>query len=198
MAALDAVKAAQSENMGPVVTAVLDATGGDEQAFWKLMQEASDAGHPVALTWTAGQGIRQLSALGINPESAPEAVKLCAAVEKAASSGYVPAQVEMAHLLGSGVGTAPDEKKAMEYLMQACKAGSSRARAAYLLLSGRMEKGGTKDTAVAAELKKNNETEMALATRQVVAALKENITNLVVAKLGNDAGMYGCVKMVLG
>lgn len=36
--------------------------------------------------------------------------------------------------------------------------------------------------AKAAELKKNNETEMALATRQVVAALKENITNLVVAK----------------
>lgn len=34
----------------------------------------------------------------------------------------------------------------------------------------------------AAELKKNNETEMALSTRQVVAALKENITNLVVAK----------------
>lgn len=34
----------------------------------------------------------------------------------------------------------------------------------------------------AAELKKNNETEMVLATRQVVSALKENITNLVVAK----------------
>ncbi len=36
--------------------------------------------------------------------------------------------------------------------------------------------------AKAAELKKNNETEMVLATRQVVSALKENITNLVVAK----------------
>ncbi len=34
----------------------------------------------------------------------------------------------------------------------------------------------------AAEIKKNNETELALATRQVVAALKENIANLVVAK----------------
>lgn len=34
----------------------------------------------------------------------------------------------------------------------------------------------------AAELKKNNETEVALSTRQVIAALKENITNLVVAK----------------
>lgn len=36
--------------------------------------------------------------------------------------------------------------------------------------------------AKAAELKKNNETEMVLSTRQMVAALKENITNLVVAK----------------
>ncbi|MBQ2247237.1 MAG: hypothetical protein II323_00585 [Tidjanibacter sp.] len=36
--------------------------------------------------------------------------------------------------------------------------------------------------AKAAEIKKNNETEVTLATRQVVAALKENITNLVVAK----------------
>lgn len=39
----------------------------------------------------------------------------------------------------------------------------------------------------AAELKKNNQTEMALATRQVVAALKENIANLVVAKATTPA-----------
>ena len=156
MTALDSVKSAQSENLGPVVTAVLDATGGNEQAFWKFMQEAADAGHPVALTWTAGQGIRQLVAQGINMETAPEAANLRSAVERAASAGYVPAMVEMAHLLGSGVGSAPDEVKGMEYLMQACKANSSRARAAYLLLSGRMEKNGAEDAAVAAELKKNN------------------------------------------
>lgn len=39
----------------------------------------------------------------------------------------------------------------------------------------------------AAELKKNNETEVMLATRQVVAALKENIANLVVAKTTEPA-----------
>lgn len=39
----------------------------------------------------------------------------------------------------------------------------------------------------AAELKKNNETEMALATRQMVAALRENIANLVVAKVGEPS-----------
>ncbi len=156
MAALDAVKTAQSEDLGPVVTAVMDATGGDEQAFWKLMQEASDAGHPVALTWMSGQGLRQLTAQGLNLQTSPEALRLRAAVEQAADAGYVPAMVEMAHLLGSGVGAAPDEKKAMAYLMKACKVNNSRARAAYLLLSGRMEKGGAKDAAVAAELKRNN------------------------------------------
>ena len=156
MAALDAVQAAQSFHMGPVVTAVMDATGGDEQSFWKFMQEAADAGHPVALTWAAGQGLRQLAVQGAALESSPEAVNLRSSVERAAAGGYVPAMVEMAHLLGSGVGAAPDEKAAMDYLMKACKANDSRARAAYLLLSGRLEKGGADDAAVAAELKKNN------------------------------------------
>lgn len=156
MAALETVKNAQSENLGPVVTAVMDATGGDEQAFWKLMQEAADAGHPVALTWVAGQGLRQLAAQGVELQSSPEALQYRSSVERAATAGYVPALVEMAHLLGGGVGSAPDEKKGMDYLMEACKANHSRARAAYLLLSGRLQKAGADDVAVAAELKKNN------------------------------------------
>lgn len=156
MAALDAVNAAQSENLGPVVTAVMDATGGDEQAFWKLMQEAADAGHPVALTWVAGQGLRQLAAQGVELQSSPEALQYRAAVERAATAGYAPALVEMAHLLGSGTGTDQDEKKGMDYLMEACKMNHARARAVYLLLSGRLQKAGADDAAVAAELKRNN------------------------------------------
>lgn len=156
MAALDSVRNAQSENLGPVITAVMDATGGDEQAYWKLMQEAADAGHPVALTWMAGQGLRQLAAQGVELQSSPEAMRHRSAVEQAASAGYAPALVEMAHLLGSGVGAAADEKKGMGYLMEACKLNHSRARATYLLLSGRLQKSGADDTAVAAELKKNN------------------------------------------
>ena len=113
MAALDSVRNAQSENLGPVITAVMDATGGDEQAYWKLMQEAADAGHPVALTWMAGQGLRQLAAQGVELQSSPEAMRHRSAVEQAASAGYAPALVEMAHLLGSGVGAAADEKKGM-------------------------------------------------------------------------------------
>ena len=147
-AALDAVQKAQSDNLGPVVTAVLDATGGDELAYFRLMREAADAGHPVALTWTAGQMLRQLNAQGASPVTDPAAQKLRAAMEQAAASGYIPAVVEMAHLCGSGVGAEADEKEGMKHLM--------KARAAYLLLSGRLEKEGATGAAVASELKKNN------------------------------------------
>ena len=155
-AALDAVQKAQSDNLGPVVTAVLDATGGDEQAYFRLMREAADAGHPVALTWTAGQMLRQLNAQRAELATDPAAQKLRAAMEQAAASGYIPAVVEMAHLCGSGVGAEADEKEGMKHLMKACAAGSARARAAYLLLSGRLEKEGATGAAVASELKKNN------------------------------------------
>lgn len=156
IAALDAVKTAQSEYMGPVVTAVMDATGGDERQYPLLLKKAADAGHPVALTWLARQAMLQLRAQGVNTETSPEAVRLRAVMEQAAAQGYLPAVVEMAHFCGSGVGSQPDEQAGMKYLMQACKENSSRARAAYLLLSGRLEKEGATGAAVASELKKNN------------------------------------------
>lgn len=155
-AALDEVKEKQSGNLGPVVAAVLEATDGDEQAFGRMMRNAADAGHPVALTWLARQNLLQLYAQRLDQESAPEAVKLRAMMEQAASTGYIPAVVEMAHLCGSGVGAAADEKRGMEYLMQACKANNARARAAYLFLSGRLEKEGEASPAVVAELKRQN------------------------------------------
>ena len=155
-AALNAVQTAQSENLGPVITAVLDATGGDEQAYLRLMREASDAGHPVALMWSARQLITQLKAKKLNPETAPEAANARAAMEQAASKGYVPAMVEMAYLCGNGIGAPADEKAGMKHLMQACRANSARARAGYLLLSGRLGKDAASSAAVTAELKKNN------------------------------------------
>ena len=154
--ALDELRTTQSEELGMVVTAVLEATGGDEQAFVRMMRSAADAGHPVALTWLARQALLQLQAHRVNPETATEAEKLRAAMEQAASTGYIPAVVEMAHLCSSGVGAPADEKQGMAYLMQACKANSARARAAYLFLSGRLEKEGASSAAVQAELKRRN------------------------------------------
>lgn len=156
MKALDAVKASQSEHLGQVITAVLDASGGDERAFIEHMKKSADAGHPVALTWLARQALLQFQAQGGDPVTAPEAIRLRTVMEQAAAKGYVPAIVEMAHYCGSGIGAAPDEKKGMEYLMQACKANSARARAAYLLLTGRLEKEGEKGAAVKAELNRKN------------------------------------------
>ncbi len=156
MAALDEVQKAQSDNLAPVVTAVLDSTGGDEQAFLRLMREAADAGHPVALYWVAGQALRQLQFPRMDSPQAPEAARLRAAVEQAASAGYVPAIVEMAHLCGNGIGGERDEKTAMQHLMKACTMGNQRARSVYLLFSGRLEKEGAEGAAVVSELKKNN------------------------------------------
>lgn len=64
MAALDSIRNSQSENLGPVITAVMEATGGDERAYRKLMKKAADAGHPVALTWLAGKSLQQLRSQG--------------------------------------------------------------------------------------------------------------------------------------
>lgn len=156
MAALDSMKNTQSEDMGPVVTAVLDATGGDEQAYQRLMKEASDAGHPVALLWAARQILNQIKTQRLDIQNSTEAVKMRAMAEQSASTGYVPAMVEMAHICGNGVGAPADEAAGMKYLMQACKANSARARAGYLLLSGRLEKDAISSAAVSAELRKNN------------------------------------------
>lgn len=193
MAALDAVKADQSENLVPVVRAVMDATGGNEQAYWSFMKEAADAGHPVALTWLARQSLLQLQARGATPATAPEAVSLRAAMEQAAASGYIPAVVEMAHLCGSGIGAEADEGKGMQYLMEACKASSPRARAAYLLLTGRLEKEGASGAAVVAELKRNNfyveEFLSALAARSNEEASREWLTSAASHGSPSAAGM---------
>lgn len=156
MAALDAVLKAQSEDLGPVITAVLDASGGDEQAYIRLMKKAAEAGHPVALSWSARQLLGQIKAQRLDVQNSAEGVQMRAAMEQAASRGYVPAMVEMAHICGNGIGAPADQDAGMKYLMQACKANSARARAGYLLLSGRLDKGETASAAVAAELKKNN------------------------------------------
>lgn len=169
LAALDAAKTAQSADMGSVVTAVLNATDGDELAYYRLMQEATNSKHPVALTWSALQMLKQVQAQGLNPGTAPEARQLRSYIEEAARQGYVPALVEMANLHGNGIGGAVDEKKGMNYLMEACKANNPRARAVYLLLSGRLSAEGEPSPAVQAELKKNNyyvEEFMSLMTRQ--------------------------------
>ncbi len=153
--ALSRVLASQSEDLYPVALAVLN-SGGGEGDFFNLMKRAAEAGNPVAQKWCAQNELQ--SALLSQPElsAAPEAIKARALMKSAADAGYVPAQVEMARYAGSGVGAPADESEGLRWLMQACKTGSARARAAYLLLTGRLDAGKFDTPEIASELSKNN------------------------------------------
>lgn len=153
--ALSRVLASQSEDLYPVALAVLN-SGGGEVDFFNLMRRAAEAGNPVAQKWCAQNELQ--SALLSQPElsAAPEAIKARALMKSAADAGYVPAQVEMARYAGSGVGAPADESEGLRWLMQACKTGSARARAAYLLLTGRLDAGKFDAPEIASELNKNN------------------------------------------
>lgn len=146
---------------------VVDAAG-DEQDFLRLMTAAADAGSPAARYWLATY---LLPTGEKDPAAAARAVGL---MEAAAGQGYVPAMVEYACLLSAGVGCGKDQKKAMSVLMDACKQGSQRARAIYLLFTGRLEAGNLELPEIASELKKGNYyLEEILATRQTEAAEAE-------------------------
>lgn len=153
--ALSGVLKAQTEDLFPVAEAVL-ASGGTETAFFRLMQQAGEAGNPVARKWQAGYILQSVSAAQFDMGTAAEAVKARELMKAAADSGYVPAQVEMARFAGRGVGAPASESEGVQYLVKACKTGSKRARAAYLLITGRLNDGKFDAPEVVSELQKNN------------------------------------------
>lgn len=154
-AALQQVLKSQSEDLYAVALAVLDA-GGSEVDFFRLMKQAADAGMPVAQKWLAQYVLQSAVEPAIDLSTAPNAIAARRLMKQAADAGYVPAQVEMARYVGSGVGAAADEAEGMQYLMRACAAGSRRGRAAYLLLSGRLDGGKFDAPETASELQKGN------------------------------------------
>ncbi len=129
---------------------------GDPSAFFPLMEEASRAGSAAATVWLVPVELNRLSVAGADMGADPRAVELRARVLAAVKKGYRPAYALASNLLGMGVGGAADEAEAKRYLMEGSKAGCQQARAGYLLFSGRLQKGGVTDPAVAAELKRHN------------------------------------------
>ena len=153
--ALEEVQRQQSEDLYKVADAVLQA-GGTEMDFFRLMQQAGESGNPVAQMFLARHALQSASGeLPVNGAS-PAQAKARELMMAAADSGYIPALVEIAHFIGSGIGASADEAEAMRYLMKACEAGSPRARAAYLLLTGRLDDGSFDAPEVQSELRKNN------------------------------------------
>ncbi len=145
----------QSEDLYPLALAVLD-SGGMEADFFNLMNQAAEAGNPVAQKWSAQMLMQSVPLTQAELGTASNAVKARALMKSAADAGYVPAQVEMARYVGSGVGAPADESEGLRYLMMACKTGSARARAAYLLLTGRLDAGKFDAPEILSELNKNN------------------------------------------
>ncbi len=160
-ALLDEMEASQSQDFYEAARLVL-AENGDPAAFYSLMEEASRAGSAAATVWLAPVELNRLAVCErLVPAHQPEALKARAAemrarVRAAADKGYHPAYIYAANMMGKGLGGPVDEAAAQRYLVAGSKAGCAEARAGYLLFSGRLQKSGIKDPAVAAELSRNN------------------------------------------
>lgn len=123
----------------------------------EAMQKAAEAGSPAAVWWLSRWDMTRLASIGADRQTHPLAVQHRAAMQKAALTGYLPARLEYMRMVGGGVGAAADEKRAMGLLMDICATGDARARAEYLLLSGRLEKADALDAPeITSELKKKN------------------------------------------
>lgn len=160
---LEAMLKTQDDNYYELARLLYDSTQ-DILALEKRMTELSEkSAHPVADVWVARKKIATAHDRS-DIESARDLMK------RAADSGYVPAMVDYASLLFSEAGGAEDENNAKKYLMEACKQGNSRARAAYLAITDRLADTTYSAPEVASELKKGNyHLEELIAMRQVPA-----------------------------
>ncbi len=144
----DMVKS-NSDDFYAVAAAEYDA-GGDMSSFTRKMKSAAGGGNAAAMLWYARyQNMFAVKDPGVAAITQP-------LLEKAAATGYVPAMVEYAGQVFSREDSETTRKKAMRVLMEACKKGSSKARALYLMVSGRMQSGGITSPEIVSELKKKN------------------------------------------
>lgn len=153
--ALLQVEQTNSEDFYPVVTAVLATQPAT--AMPQAMQQAAEQGSVAALYWVSRRAVDIMGAEGADMVNDPRAKTAWEQMKTAADKGYLPAKVELSRYAGSGIGCTADEQEGIRLLMEACKAGSVRARAAYLLISGRLDKQETWTAPeVVSELKKDN------------------------------------------
>lgn len=120
-------------------------TTGDESAFLPLMEKAAAAGSSSAQYWVA---MRKLPFTGADASSFAEVNRL---VDRAVNGKYSPAMI-----LASQLKAQTDMQASRSLLMQACGLGNAKARALYLLQSGRLTTGNFTLPEIASELKKKN------------------------------------------
>ncbi len=154
-AALDAAEKAGSDDFYAAAKLVVDTTG-DPTLMQPLMERAAKEGSAAATTWLALGELQRLHTLGADLGTDARAKALRAQVDAAAAKQYAPALVQASQLAAAGVGAAPDQQLATRYLMEACRLKSSQARAAYLMVSGRLADGDLTRPEIASELAKGN------------------------------------------
>lgn len=152
--ALAAMVRENHDDFYAVAGAVLD--NGGLSKLQPYMEQAAAEGSPAAQLWLARLALDKLTAAKADMVNAPTAKEARELVKQAADKGYQPAIIEMSRLAGSGIGAPADEKEGLRLLMEACKAGNARARAAYLLVTGRLDGGKLDAPEIVSELKKNN------------------------------------------
>lgn len=150
---LDDMVKTQDEDFCAAASYVLEQTG-DELAFHRRMKELAGQEHPVAMFWLA----RSLRS-GESPyQDEQTAAFFRDLILKAAGKGYLPAMVQAAQTLYYGGETEEDHTAGMNMLVRACKMGSAKARACYLVMTGLLvDKDSDLNTPeIAAELKYRN------------------------------------------
>lgn len=133
-----------SEDFYDAAVLVLNATG-DESAFLPMMKKAAAAGSSSAQYWVA------MSLLPTAMPGSADYAEMERMLDKAVSGKYSPALI-----MAARVKAETDAQASLRYLMEACRYGNAKARALYLLQSGRIQAGNLSLPEVASELKKNN------------------------------------------
>ena len=106
-----------------------------------VLAAAAERGEPVSQYWTAKRELDKREKKGSVSLPGPDFAKALKLFRASAERGYLPASIACANLIGGGLGCEPNREEALRYLQDACKKGSARARAIYMMISGRLESG---------------------------------------------------------
>ncbi len=153
-AALEKQVKENSSDYGTAVLCVLEATDGDETAIDVWMRQAADQGNAAAQRWFVDKELAEI------PNDKLLSSEVCAAykrLSKVAEKGYVPAMLDMALCLRSGIGVQKNEAAAREKLKEACIHGNMLARFQWLVDTHRLDYFGDRTKVeVDAEVKRGN------------------------------------------
>ncbi len=138
-----------SDDFYDAAALVYDASG-NMLSFVSMMTAAAEQGNPAALLWQA-RYLRMTAAT--EPAGISRARTL---LEQAAKKKYVPAMVEYAAMVYEQASSEQEARPGRQMLMEACRAGSAKARALYLMVSGRMQNSSLTAPEVASELRRKN------------------------------------------